>query len=124
MSVQEAIITRIMEAGGKLTVKSALNPILWLSGIITVPSLVCFAIMSQPPNWLVILAFLPVVAAIFGFVFLLIFDRDKLQSENYQIRKLQMEMIEEKGRMPIEAEKFEITPDPETFLLLDKNTEE
>ncbi len=33
----------------------------------------------------------------FGFVFLLFKDRDKLQSEEYQIRKQAIELIEQKG---------------------------
>ena len=102
-----------MEAGGRLTVRSALNPILWLCGIITIPSLICFGLMNQPPGWLVWLAFAPVIAAIFGFLFLLLFDRDKLQSENYQIRKMQLEMIEEKGLPPIEATAIEVIANPE-----------
>jgi hypothetical protein len=47
--------------------------------------------------WLVVLACSPVAAAIFGFLFLLFFDRDKLQSEDYQIRKRSLELIEQKG---------------------------
>ena len=93
-----------MEAGGRLKVRSALNPILWLCGIITVPALIAFGLMKQPPSWLIALAFAPVITAIFGFLFLLLFDRDKLQSENYQIRKMELERIEEKGKPVIDAE--------------------
>ncbi len=92
-----------MEAGGRLKVRSALNPILWLCGIITIPGLIAAGIMRQTPNWLLALSFAPVITAILGFLFLLLFDRDKLQSEEYQIRKLQLEMIEEKGRPAIDA---------------------
>ena len=49
MSVREAIITKVMEAGRRFTVRSALNPILWLCGIITVPALISFAFMKDPP---------------------------------------------------------------------------
>ena len=35
----------------------------------------------------------------FGFVYLMLFDRDKLQSEEYQIRKLSLEYMQEKGRL-------------------------
>ncbi|MDG2847675.1 hypothetical protein P7M67_12270 [Vibrio parahaemolyticus] len=40
---------------------------------------------------------LPVIAAIVGFMFLLFYDRDKLQSEDYQIRKRTLELVQEKG---------------------------
>ena len=66
LSIREAIVTRVMQAGGRLKVRSALNPILWLCGIITVPALIAFSLMKQPPNWLVILAFAPVITAING----------------------------------------------------------
>lgn len=121
MSLREAIITRVMQAGGRLTVRSALNPILWLCGIITVPALIAFSLMSQPPHWIVWLAFAPVIAAIFGFLFLLLFDRDKLQSENYQIRKMELELIEEKGKPAIEAASVEVIQQP---LALEGDVEE
>ncbi len=110
-----------MEAGGKLTVRSALNPILWLCGIITIPSLLIYSLLPNPPVWLIWLAFLPVVAAIVGFLFLLVFDRDKLQSENFQLRKMELEMIEEKGTPPIpigEAIDVEVITNPDEPALL------
>jgi hypothetical protein len=48
-------------------------------------------------GWLVLAASSPLVCAMFGFVFLLFKDRDKLQSEEYQIRKQAIELIEQKG---------------------------
>lgn len=114
MSVREALITKVVEAGGRLTVKSALNPLLWLCGVITIPALISFAFMTTPPGWLVWLAFMPVIAAIIGFFILLFIDRDKLQSENYQIRKMELEMIEQKGLPPIAAVDVEVIAEPES----------
>ncbi len=52
--------------------------------------------MSEPStNHLYALASVPVGVACFGFLFLLFFDRDKLQSEDYQIRKKSLEIIEQ-----------------------------
>ena len=100
MSIREAISQKILETGGRLRVRSALNPVLWLCAIITAPGLY-FAtrIDAPPPTWLIVLIFLPVGTAIAGFLFLLIFDRDKLQSEDYQIRKRSLELIQEKGEI-------------------------
>lgn len=123
MSIQEAVATKIVEAGGKLKVQSALNPILWLCGIITIPSLICYSLMENPPVWLIILAFAPVIVALFGFVFLLFVDRDKLQSESYQIRKLEIEMIEEKGLKAVESITVEAITEPETILLEEGDSE-
>jgi hypothetical protein len=50
------------------------------------------------PIWMIVLIFLPVGWAAIGFIFLLIFDRDKLQSEDYQIRKRSLELIGQKGQ--------------------------
>ena len=124
LSIREAIITRVMEAGGRLKVRSALNPMLWLCGIITAPSLIVYGLKLEPSPWLLIFAFAPEATAILGFFFLLFFDRDKLQSEEYQLRKIQLEMIEEKGRGAIEATEVEVIPNPATPELLTGDVEE
>lgn len=118
ISLRELITTRVAEAGGRLTVRSALNPILWLAGIVTVPSLAVLPFVKSAPLWLIVLAFSPVAAAIFGFLFLLIFDRDKLQSEDYQIRKSYLELIEEKGNPEIiAAASIELIENPDLLLI-------
>jgi hypothetical protein len=114
MNIEETISQKAIEAGGRLRVKSALNPILWLCGIITVP---CVAVLSylEPPTpiWLVILAFIPVCCAAIGFLFLLIWDRDKLQSEDYQIRKKSLELIQQKGdALPVVSSSIEAIANP------------
>lgn len=106
MSLQETIINRLTEAGGRLKVKSALNPALWLCAIVTGPSVVIAMVLilcgKEVPIWLICLIFSPIFCAVGGFLYLLIFDRDKLQSEDYQIRKQTLEMIQEKGnKFPI-----------------------
>ena len=105
------MIAKVMEAGGRLTVRSALNPILWLCAIVSIPCATIYGLIQSRPVWLAVLAFLPVSAAIFGFLFLLFFDRDKLQSEEYQIRKRSLELIEQKGgKYAIDATTVEIFP--------------
>ncbi len=111
MALREAMIAKVMEAGGRLTVRSALNPILWLCAIVSIPCATIYGLIQSRPVWLAVLAFLPVSAAIFGFLFLLFFDRDKLQSEEYQIRKRSLELIEQKGgKYAIDATTVEIFP--------------
>ncbi len=111
----ENIAIKAIEAGGKLSVKSALNPILWLCAIITIPGLVISAFFNPVPIWLIVLILLPVSAAILGFLFLLILDRDKLQSEDYQLKKRSMEIIQDKGDlkpMLVDAEEVEAIEEP------------
>lgn len=88
----------LSDIAGKIRVRSALNPVLWFCTIVTVPGMV---IVSQrkdaaPVWWAIILV--PVSLFTIGFLFLLFFDRDKLQSEDYQIRKQSLELIGEKGK--------------------------
>lgn len=95
---KENIAAKVVETGGKLSVKSALNPILWLCAIITIPSLIAVPFLDQTPTWLIVLIIGPVFTAILGFLFLLLFDRDKLQSEEYQLQKRSMDLIQIKGQ--------------------------
>lgn len=107
MPKNTSLAAKVIEAGGKLTVRSALNPILWLCAIITIPTLVLVSCMASRPSWLVALACAPVASAILGFFFLLLVDRDKLQSEDYQIKKRSLEILEQsKG----DAEPKQIDP--------------
>lgn len=114
MNIEDKISQKAIEAGGRLRVKSALNPILWLCGLITVPCVAALSYMNPPaPIWLVVLAFIPVVCAALGFLFLLIMDRDKLQSEDYQIRKKSLELIQQKGdALPIASTSIEAIANP------------
>lgn len=77
--------------------RSALNPVLWLCGIVTVPAMISLGFREANLPWLVAIAIAPVAVALIGFLFLLFFDRDKLQSEEYQLRKQSLELIQEKG---------------------------
>jgi hypothetical protein len=95
--LKEQLFSKVVDAGGRLTVKSALNPILWLCGIITIPTLVAGTFYSELATWIVAVGCAPVVVALFGFIFLLFFDRDKLQSEDFQIKKRTIELAQQKG---------------------------
>ncbi|PYV09013.1 MAG: hypothetical protein DMG23_12130 [Acidobacteria bacterium] len=112
MPFRESITAKVIEAGGRLTVRSALNPILWLCGIITLPALALMPFVGPARTLFAWLAAAPVAVAIFGFLFLLFFDRDKLQSEDYQIRKRSLELIEQKGEKAIPAADVEVIADP------------
>ena len=63
--------------------------------------------------------FLAVSVPTIGFFVLLFVDRDKLQSEDYQIRKQSLELIQEKGEpVPVDAKSIETIALPK---LDDKN---
>ena len=114
MGIRDSIAARAIASASALTVRSALNPVLWLCGIVTVPAVLIASVVPSSPWWLVALACTPVALAAIGFLFLLIFDRDRLQSENYQIRKQTLELIEQKGDLePIDASTIEVIANPD-----------
>jgi hypothetical protein len=114
MGLRDTIISRAMGSVSALNVRSALNPALWLCGIVTIPALVASPWFANVPDWLIVIAFIPVTVASLGFIFLLLFDRDKLQSENFQIRKQSLELIEQKGDLrPIDATTIEAIANPD-----------
>lgn len=109
------VFQKAMQSGGKLTVKSALNPILWLCGIISIPTIAANVFYTTLPLWISIIGCAPVLMAMFGFMVLLFIDRDKLQSEDYQIKKISLEMSEQKGdrnpRLVGQSEKLTTNPE-------------
>ena len=48
--MSEHIAAKSIDAGGKLTVKSALNPIFWLCAIVSVPGLIAIQFIEPIPN--------------------------------------------------------------------------
>jgi hypothetical protein len=97
MKTQE-VLHGITAAGGKLKVKSALNPMLWLCAIIGAPCFLIILLKDNPPIQIYYILFSLIGITLFGFLFLLIFDRDKLQSESYQLEKRRLELLtQEKG---------------------------
>jgi len=97
MGFKDEFSQRLTEAGGRLTVKSALNPMLWMCGLVSGPALYAAGGLEVVPVWLQILILAPVLSTILGFFALLIWDRDKLQSEDYQLKKRTLEIYEQKG---------------------------
>ena len=94
---RERTFSKLTEYGGRVRVRNAMNPILWLCGLIAIP---CFAILSwhpNPPAIVSTLLYLVVGVAVLAFLYLLFFDRDRLQSEEYLIRNRTLDLIEEKG---------------------------
>jgi hypothetical protein len=80
-------------------VSSALNPLLWLTGIVAPLSLVLalWTIDVLLREVLMGLAILPVLVTIVAYFVLLIRDPDRLQSEEYRLRQRAMKMIYKRG---------------------------
>jgi hypothetical protein len=87
------------EAMGKLSVRSALNPCLWLATL-SFPFGLGLAAMSHSLLLEIAgltLAFIPVVLFATGFLYFMIKSPDKLRSEDFEIRRTALSLIEQKG---------------------------
>lgn len=124
MTFKDSVAQKVVNAGGRLRVRSALNPVLWLCAIITIPGIAYIGVFDSVPIFIQVLIGAPVFAAVFGFLFLLFFDRDKLQSEDFQIRKQTLELVQEKGdKFPILADTLEAITNPRPRQIESKSEE-
>ena len=113
MALSDKGLLRMAAAGGRLRVRSALNPILWLCPTVSLP-LSALAAYSSESTWLqivfVILGGAPIFVALWAFVHFARIDPRRLQSEDYQIRERLLEAFQEsheKGRLLDEPRSLE-----------------
>jgi hypothetical protein len=106
-----SVISGTQTAAERLTVKSALNPLLWLSVIVTPLLLTAAYYFSQSDILRVFCA--PLVYVALGLVvlttlagcYLVLFRPEKLQSEEYQLRQQALLLIQQSSvtRQTIDA---------------------
>ena len=87
-------------AATRLHVRSALNPLLWLTGIATplcLSGAFVFKEMSPVFEILVFIGLLPIAVTCLGFCYFALFKPEKLQSEDYQIRHESLQLIQQKS---------------------------
>lgn len=99
-SLFDRITGRSQTAAGRLRVRSALNPMLWLCGIVS-PLSFGAALLARGREPLTTMFFaigaIPILVACAQAVYFGIWRPEKLQSEEYQIRHEALELIKEKG---------------------------
>jgi hypothetical protein len=121
--VFEKIARFSREAAVSLNVRSAVNPCLWLCAVISVPALVgaCFT-SGVIQDALLVFAAIPLVIFAVGYIYFMITDPDKLQSERYQLQKRALEMIHEKGgSIPISPASIQAITNPGEEKLLSED---
>jgi hypothetical protein len=98
----------------RVRVRNVLNPILWLCGLIAFPAMAALG-FSPHPSWVhIVLATVPVGVALYSYIFFMLRDPDRLQSESFQLRKQALELIEEKGNLAIvESTSIEVISNPD-----------
>lgn len=106
--------TRHHSSVERVSVKNALNPVLWVCGLISGPAAVTLGFAPNTTWVLITLALAPVGVALFAFLFFMFRDPDRLQSESFQLRKQALELIEEKGSLAIiDASSIEVISNPD-----------
>lgn len=96
----DRLVATAQAAAGSLRVKSALNPMLWLCAIVSLPCFILSYLLHGIEPLATILVFIgaaPIAATIIGFLYFMVMAPEKLQSEEYQIRHEALEVIKQKG---------------------------
>jgi hypothetical protein len=97
----QSLIKGAHHAAERLTVKSALNPLLWLCGIVMPLSLAAAFYFDRSETLrvfcgpLVYVALGLVILTALAGLYLVIFRPDKLQSEDYQLRQQALLLIQQ-----------------------------
>jgi len=107
------------DAVARQTKQSAVHVILWLSAIV-IPTCIFGAIKTDGDIRTVLLVFagLPIVLFAGAYIFFMLKNPDRLQSEGFQLRKQALELIEEKGgRIPMAETSVEAISNPDMPLI-------
>jgi hypothetical protein len=99
--ITRTILASVQAISARLRVRSAVNPMLWMSAVVGLPCL-GMGVWARNDSWLlsgilVALGSAPIIVTLFAYVYLLFRDPAKLQSEDYQIRHEALQFIREKG---------------------------
>lgn len=98
------ILSKFQYAVVKINSKSALNPLLWLSGVVIPTSIITFGFTGRIE--LLYMAVSPIILIAFAYCYFMFSNPDYLLSEHYQLEKHTLELMGEKGK-EIPAEKVE-----------------
>ena len=84
-----------IDKAGKVIVKSAMNPVLWVIGLVTIP---CFLLGAAIENTLTRVFFLgvgvlPVFVALGAFIYLMLRNPNALRSEEFVLRMRSLELL-------------------------------
>lgn len=105
--------SRTEESGERIKVKNAFNPVLWMCGIISAPTLGYGAFNPNLPLWAVVVGCAPVAVALYSYIFFMHNDADRLQSEEFQIQKRTIEIAQQKGTPPTEVNTLLVIENPQ-----------
>ncbi len=81
-----------------IRVKSAVNPLLWLCGLISLPLFLIQFVLGSFLFYLSSIAILPIIAVLVAYFYFMFKNPDYLRSEEFHIQKKSLELIGEKGQ--------------------------
>ena len=103
-------------ATARIVVRNALNPALWLCGIVTPTCFVAAHSFREHPAlmwFIIIVGIMPIVVACGMCVGFALFSPRHLQSEDYQIRHEALQIIQQKsGEIPVKSPSLEAIANP------------
>jgi hypothetical protein len=112
---EEMLKNLAQDASVRLRVRSALNPLLWLCAIVSLGCFgfaICFSGVLRV--LLVATGITPIVFTCLVGGYFAIKNPEKLQSEDYQLRKQALELIQQKGtRFDVEATSVDAIANPQ-----------
>ena len=110
----------------KVVVKSALNSILYIIGLVSIPCFIIAHFSSSPFNWVfIVIGCLPILVTCFGFLYLLLSKhRDYLRSEEFHIQKFTLEYLGQKGKELTEGQINSLTALAKPSAYLTKSDED
>ena len=99
MSISDLIRAASGRVDAVRVVSSALNPLLWLTGLVTPLSLIFAYLATDPWKSIVFFVFaaLPPVLTAMVFAYFMISDPDRLQSEGFRLRQQALKVIIRRG---------------------------
>lgn len=93
----EKISDRALELTHSVKVSTAIKPGLWAIAITTPPSFLFVLIHGSIPYLIYATVIIPVVVFAISYLYLLVFDADRLHTEEYHLQNKALERIYEKG---------------------------
>jgi hypothetical protein len=99
MKLDEIIRTGLSRVDTIRVVRTAINPLLWLVGLTTPIAFILAAIIGDQMIRFVLLGFaaVPVLVTLIAYVIFMFRDPDRLQSEEYRIRRRALEILYKTG---------------------------
>lgn len=100
----DTIQALVREGVQSIKTKSAMQPLLWFCLFVSIP---CFGFAVYLGSFegnnrvllflLVAVGFAPVLLFLSAYIFFMVYDRDRLHSEEYQLRQRELDIVETKG---------------------------